>query len=83
MVPEARDAVFISNGGYWLMTMESDLVAVSRLASCTLAVNVLVPIAVGVPEIVPEEALRTRPLGRVPVETDQIYGDCPPATVRV
>ena len=49
-----------------LITILSALVAVCALLSLTCAVKLLVPVAVGVPEIAPLEAFRDRPAGRVP-----------------
>ena len=50
------------------------------LESVTVIEGVLVPSAVGVPEIAPEE-LMLRPAGR-PV-ADQVYGAVPPLTLIV
>ena len=51
--------------------------AVSRLASVTWTVKLLVPAVVGVPEIAPEED-SVRPAGRAPVARAQVYGAIPP-----
>jgi hypothetical protein len=50
------------------------------LESVTVIEGVLVPVAVGVPEMAPE-ALMLRPAGS-PV-ADQVYGDVPPLTLIV
>lgn len=41
------------------------------------------PLAVGVPEIIPVLAARLRPAGRLPELIDQERGDVPPAAIRV
>ena len=63
--------------------IESVLVAVAELASVTCTVKVDVPLVVGVPDMTPVEGFRAKPAGRVPEETDQVYGDEPPTAVRV
>jgi len=64
--------------------MENVLLTEARVEaeSVTLAVKLKVPVAVGVPEIIPEEP-RVRPVGRVPEERDQVYGVVPPEAARV
>jgi hypothetical protein len=66
------------------MVMESALVVTLRwlgvLESVTVIEGVLVPAAVGVPEIAPEE-LMLRPAGS-PV-ADQVYGAVPPPAAMV
>ena len=52
-------------------------VAVAPAASFTCAVNVDVPAAVGVPEIMPV-AERFKPAGSVPLVMLQVYGLVPP-----
>ncbi len=49
--------------------------------SSTLTVNVDVPVVVGVPDIAPE-LFKLRPAGRLPEETDQVYGVVPPVAAR-
>jgi hypothetical protein len=49
----------------------------------TWTVKFDVPAAVGVPLITPVEAFRLNPAGRVPAETDQLYGVVPPVAVIV
>ena len=44
----------------------------------TWIVKRLVPVPVGVPEILPAEGSRVRPLGMVPLVTVQVYGVVPP-----
>ena len=50
-----------------LIVMLSALVAVCALPSVTLTVKLLVPVAVGVPEIAPVDGASVRPAGNVPV----------------
>ena len=54
-----------------LIVMLSALVTVWELASVTCTVKSLVPVAVGVPEIVPLPELRLSPAGRLPETMDQ------------
>ena len=61
------------------MVKEQVPVAETPLASVTLMVNV--PPAVGVPVIAPVEGFRVKPLGSVPVATENVYGATPPVTV--
>ena len=66
--PFGREDVEIANGGTFAFTvMVSVLVADDwvEAESLTLAVKLKVPVAVGVPEITPDE-LMVRPVGRVP-----------------
>ena len=58
-------------------------VAVCEFLSFTWTVNVLVPVAVGVPEIVPVDGPSARPTGKVPDATVQEYGVVPPVAARV
>jgi hypothetical protein len=50
----------------------SDFVAVSKWASVTFTVKVLVPVPVGVPEITPVLGARASPAGTVPEMIDQL-----------
>jgi len=56
---------------------------VDWLASSTCIVKVLVPDAVGVPEMTPVEAARVSPAGSVPEMVDQMYGVRPPVAASV
>ncbi len=56
-------------------------VALAPVASCTCAVKVDVPAAVGVPEMVPLAA-STRPAGSEPPVRLKVYGAVPPEAVR-
>jgi hypothetical protein len=66
------------------MVMECEVVVALRwvgvLESVTVMLGVLMPVAVGVPEMVPEELI-VRPAGS-PV-ADQVYGNVPPLAVIV
>lgn len=46
--------------------------------SLTFAVNVAVPLEVGVPEIVPVDAAKLNPAGKLPDAMDHRYGVVPP-----
>ena len=61
-----------------LMVMLSDLLAVccGLPESVAVTVNVLVPVAVGVPEMV--EPRRLNPAGKLPVVTLQVIAPVPP-----
>src|SRR3954467_79258 len=66
-----------------LTAILSAFVAVCPLLSLTCAMKLLVPELLGVPEIVPVEAPRVSPAGRVPETTDQLYGVTPPLAASV
>src|SRR6185312_1889019 len=66
-----------------LITMLSALVAVWELLSLTCAVKLLVPVAVGVPEMTPLEELRDNPSGKLPEITLHVYGVAPPVAASV
>jgi hypothetical protein len=57
--------------------MLSVLEAVAALASVTCTVKLLVPVAVGVPEITPVPDARVSPAGKAPEMIDQLYGGVP------
>ena len=82
MKPPGKDAVLIDRPAP--MVMESvDVEALSWLGvleSVTVMVGVLVPPALGVPEMAPEELI-VRPAGS-PV-ADQVYGNVPPLALIV
>ena len=68
-------------GGAAAMTIDSltDVLCVAGLpASLTDTVKLLVPVAVGVPEIRPVDEDNVSPAGRLPPEMDQVYGVVPP-----
>src|SRR5215470_9981644 len=50
-------------------------------ASCTRTVNAKAPVIVGVPEIRPVAGSRLRPGGKLPDDTDQVYGESPPVAL--
>ena len=66
-----------------LTVMPSAAEAVLELASVTLTVKLLVPVAVGVPEIAPVLAANDRPAGNEPEVIDQVSGAVPPLLARV
>jgi hypothetical protein len=73
-VPAGRVALIVRVGAAAAaMTSESatDLVCAGLAASVTVAEILLVPLAVGVPEIRPVDAVSVRPAGRVPAVIDQ------------
>jgi hypothetical protein len=49
-----------------------------RSLSRTFAVNLTVPLVVGVPEMTPEGDARLKPAGSAPAVIDQLYGAVPP-----
>jgi hypothetical protein len=51
---------------------EADLLWAGLLLSFTVAVKAEVPVAVGIPEIVPEVAARVRPAGNLPALMDHV-----------
>jgi hypothetical protein len=62
--------------------MVSDFVPEMPWASCTLTVKVSLTAAEPtVPLIVPVELLIVRPVGRMPLEIDQVNGAVPPVEV--
>jgi hypothetical protein len=72
--PEGSVALIVNAGGAAVATtIESctDLVCAGLPASVTVAVKLVVPLAVGVPEITPVAAASDRPAGRLPVVIDQ------------
>ena len=82
MEPAGKDEVLIDRPAP--MVMECEVVVTLRwvgvLESVTVMLGVLMPVAVGVPEMVPEELI-ARPAGS-PV-ADQVYGNVPPLAVIV
>jgi hypothetical protein len=72
--PAGRLALIVNAGGALeLITSESviDLVCAGVDESATLKVKLVLPLAVGVPEIVPVAGDRLRPAGSVPLVMDQ------------
>jgi hypothetical protein len=80
--PPGKDAVLIDRPA--LMVMESVDVETLRwvgvVESVTVMLGEVVPVALGVPEMAPEE-LMLKPAGS-PV-ADQVYGDVPPLALIV
>jgi hypothetical protein len=70
---------------YLLITIFKDLalVCTGLPESVTLAVNLNVPAAVGVPEITPVLAMSDRPGGKEPEAIAQLYGGVPPLAVSI
>ena len=74
-VPEGSVALIVNAAGVpEAITSESvtDLVCTGVDESATLKVKLLLPLAVGVPEIVPVDGARLRPAGSVPLVMDQV-----------
>jgi hypothetical protein len=69
-VPLGRLVVVIARGG-GATAIESGCVSVSGALSVTLAVNELVPDAVGVPLTTPVEGFKVSPAGSAPLSSDQ------------
>ena len=57
-------------------------VTVARVLSRTVTVNVHVHAPVAVPVMTPVALLSTKPLGRAPVVTVNVYGAFPPDTAK-
>ena len=64
------------------MAIENDAEPVQLLASVAVTVKTKVPVAVGVPLIVPFAA-RERFVGNVPPVTANVYGPVPPEAVKL
>jgi hypothetical protein len=74
-VPEGRLDVVIARAVAAAVTAIerlTDLVCAGFPASVTVAVKLEVPLAVGVPEISPEDEARLSPAGRLPDVIDQV-----------
>jgi hypothetical protein len=69
--------------GTVLIVIDMLLVPVPPRLSVTFTVNRYTPDVVGIPERTPVNALRVRPFGNVPAETDQLYGSVPPDAAKV
>jgi len=70
--------VIVRVAGAITIDSETDFVWAGFSASVTVAVRLLVPAAVGVPEMIPVDAAKLSPAGRLPELIDQVYGDVPP-----
>ena len=86
LVPDGSDDVLIVKaGGAGAATASeraTDLLWAGLPASVTETVKLAVPVAVGVPEIRPEDGSRASPAGRLPPVMDQVYGVVPPVACR-
>jgi hypothetical protein len=74
-VPEGSVALIVNDeGAPEVITSESvtDLVSAGLDESVTLKVKLVLPLTVGVPEIVPLAGARLRPAGSVPLVIDQV-----------
>ena len=58
--------------GAVLVVIDRALVTVPPTLSVTPTVKLYVPTVVGVPEIVPDNELSHRPVGRYPADVDQV-----------
>jgi hypothetical protein len=88
VVEVVEDSVSLAENWYVgaaVIVMESAWSSVSGVPweSVTLTVKLDVPVAEGVPEIVPVELPRDNPAGSEPLITDQLYGVMPPVAARV
>jgi hypothetical protein len=73
-VPEGSEAEIVSVGGAAAATTierGTDLVCAGLPLSVTIAVKLVVPVAVGVPESSPVAGVRVSPAGRPPAVIDQ------------
>jgi hypothetical protein len=65
-----REVVVTLGGG--ITVRLNGVLAVTEFESVTCRVKLLVPAAVGVPEITPVAGARDKPTGKVPEMTDQV-----------
>jgi hypothetical protein len=75
--------VAVAIEGAALTAIDSACVADAPSVSETLAVKLEVPVAAGVPVIVPVDELRESPAGNAPEEIDQVNAPVPPVAVIV
>ena len=81
-VPGGSKALIVNGAGAdTIIDNGRELVWSGVLESLTVILKLVVPVAVGLPEMVPLAGLRVRPTGRLPV-MDQVYGAVPPAALR-
>ena len=76
VVPVGSELVPTTNGGAFTV-MLNDWLTLCELPSCSLAVNVAVPVAVGVPVIAPADE-SVSPCGKNPEVIVHVYGETPP-----
>jgi hypothetical protein len=70
--------VIVRVAGAITIDRETDFVWAGLSASVTVAVRLAVPAAVGVPEMIPVDAAKLSPAGRLPALIDHVYGVVPP-----
>lgn len=73
----------VNAAGVALTEIESALVLEKPAASATFAVKLNVPAVKGVPLMTPVLVFRLTPPGRLPADTDQVYGIVPPLACNV
>ena len=83
MPPGSDDVVIVRVTGATTSDRVTVLVCTGLDESATEKVKLLVPLAVGFPEITPVDAARLSPAGRVPEVRDQVYGLVPPVAFSV
>src|SRR5271166_531481 len=66
-----------------LIVMLSAALPVRELASVTCTVKLLLPVPVGVPEIIPVLGASVNPAGKLPEMIDHVYGVVPPVAASV
>lgn len=77
-----RVVVVMVNGAIMVIVKPCVAVTAGLSLSATLAVKVLVPVAVGVPEMTPA-VLMDKPAGSAPEDMVNVYGAIPPEAARV
>jgi hypothetical protein len=83
MAPEGRlEVVTVSGSGAMTSVSGTDFVWDGFDESDIVAVRLVVPLPVGMPEITPVEAERPSPLGSPPEVMDQVEGAVPPLDCR-
>jgi hypothetical protein len=83
LVPEDKDDVVIARAtGATASVRETDFVCTGLDESVTLNVNLVELFVVGCPEMIPVDAARLSPAGRLPEEIDHVYGAVPPFACR-
>ncbi len=80
-MPAGSEDVVILNGG--LTVNDSAFVVLPPPLSANRTVKAAVPVAEGVPVMVPVDAPRFNPWGSDPIDIDQATGEAAPDTVRV
>lgn len=78
---EVSTGAEIESGGVFTVSAREPVVAVALALSVTETEKLEVPVAVGVPVIIPVVAPSESPAGRLPLETLQVYGAVPPEAV--